>query len=473
MKRISLFCLIGAIGLLFSCTSDTITIKGKVKNAGGETVLYNRTIQGVYSMIPDTLHLQKDSSFIINVSSSEGERFSFFGLSMGQLGSFFSRPGTTEVEIDLLADDADTRLLVLDGKNRETELLLEVEQDRQKKKWKIAKDTNPASVCQKIVTLAKLYDKKLVDVDDVFRQKARQNIRMQLLFAFEQKFKEEYYRVYGQTKQEWINTFLKVIEFVELNNPNNVFSPVFTEVIQNVAEIQSFEIQKSAANTQSQDKKNEVLFGWYEKELQGLVREVALAQIILQDYKTEAYEESIEALYDRFLKLYPESLLKPFLEEAVAKNKFFNETVMSSNVHILDSEEIQSLNDLLSRYRGKVVYVDIWATWCWSCRKAFEHIAPLLQYAKERDIILLFISVDDLSKRSKWIKMANFYNLQGEHVIVNEAYESDLNEKFGTSGHLFLPHSAIINKKGEIQFRKAAGLEQFDKLKEQLEEALH
>ena len=71
MKRISLFCLIGAIGLLFSCTSDTITIKGKVKNVGGETVLYNRTIQGVYSMIPDTLHLQKDSSFIINVSSSE------------------------------------------------------------------------------------------------------------------------------------------------------------------------------------------------------------------------------------------------------------------------------------------------------------------------------------------------------------------------------------------------------------------
>jgi hypothetical protein len=47
----------------------------------------------------------------------------------------------------------------------------------------------------------------------------------------------------------------------------------------------------------------------------------------------------------------------------------------------------------------------------------------------------------------------------------------EIYEKFGRNGMLSIPHYAIVNKEGELQFPSAASPEDMDKLTEQLKEA--
>jgi hypothetical protein len=49
----------------------------------------------------------------------------------------------------------------------------------------------------------------------------------------------------------------------------------------------------------------------------------------------------------------------------------------------------------------------------------------------------------------------------------------EIYEKFGRNGMLSIPHYAIVNKEGELQFPSAASPEDMDKLTEQLKKPLN
>jgi thiol-disulfide isomerase/thioredoxin len=53
-------------------------------------------------------------------------------------------------------------------------------------------------------------------------------------------------------------------------------------------------------------------------------------------------------------------------------------------------------NDLrLSSYRGKVVLLDFWATWCDPCREEIPHLVELQQRYGDRGLQIIGVSMDD------------------------------------------------------------------------------
>lgn len=62
-----------------------------------------------------------------------------------------------------------------------------------------------------------------------------------------------------------------------------------------------------------------------------------------------------------------------------------------SKVGYLDSSGTQRM---LAEHIGKVVLVDVWATWCPPCRTSLPEIAALQQQGKREDYVVLAISVD-------------------------------------------------------------------------------
>lgn len=79
--------------------------------------------------------------------------------------------------------------------------------------------------------------------------------------------------------------------------------------------------------------------------------------------------------------------------------------------------------------------------------------------------------MDTPQKADLWKKMVGHYNLKGEHAIINEAFKMEIYDTFGWDGSLSIPHYAIVNKEGTLQFKSAAGPEDMTKLTEQLKEA--
>lgn len=478
LKQLSFWGLACIVGGLSSCTEQSVTITGKVKNAEGKVIVYYSTVDGIHNaMSKDTLHLQEDSTFLLTLTSTSPEKVNFILWGKHALGSVYAQPGLTEVEIDAAFADGIQFKKGLVAENKIIKELNTLDKEvfnlraRQGDAFDVSKDTVATSVYEKLIAYTQVLEKQLVGVDDAFRNRAIQDIRMQLLLAFENQFFATSYRASEATKKEWNEVFFKVIDYVDLNNPDNVSSSAFPEAIQNQLGILIYSINKPDKLPENTNERIKMYFDQYEASLQGRVQEVALANIFIEDYERETFATDIPELYERFKALHPQSSLMPYLDKAVEKNKHFNQTTLSEDIHIINSDSIRSFKEVTDLFPGKVIYIDVWATWCGPCRESFAYIKPLQQYAKEKDVVLLYVSIDRPEKAELWKKMTGYYDLKGEHVIINEFFKMDIYNTFGNNGSLSIPHYAIVNTKGELQFPSAANPKEVDKLIQQLEAA--
>jgi peroxiredoxin len=98
-----------------------------------------------------------------------------------------------------------------------------------------------------------------------------------------------------------------------------------------------------------------------------------------------------------------------------------------------------SLND----YRGQVVLLNFWATWCAPCRKEMPSIQTLWDHYKAKDFVVLAVSEDDTERK----QIANFIS----KIKVNFPILLDHDLKIGDSYRLpGLPTSYLIGRDGNI-----------------------
>lgn len=55
----------------------------------------------------------------------------------------------------------------------------------------------------------------------------------------------------------------------------------------------------------------------------------------------------------------------------------------------------ESLPAVLSQYRGQVVVLNFWATWCGPCREEFPHLVRLHQELGKRGLTVMTVSMDE------------------------------------------------------------------------------
>ena len=107
-----------------------------------------------------------------------------------------------------------------------------------------------------------------------------------------------------------------------------------------------------------------------------------------------------------------------------------------------------SLTDLsgnkldLATYRGKVVLLDFWATWCAPCRAEIPRLVDLQNRYRDRGLRIIGISLDDDAK-----PVAKFYE-QFKIDYPVAMGDADLAERYG--GILGLPVSFLIGCDGRI-----------------------
>lgn len=120
----------------------------------------------------------------------------------------------------------------------------------------------------------------------------------------------------------------------------------------------------------------------------------------------------------------------------------------------------------LSSLRGKVVYVDYWASWCVPCRRSFPWMNDMQARYKDKGLAIVAISVDnDIAAAKRFLAKtpANF--------IVAYDPESVTADALDLPG---MPTSFLIDRKGQIVwrhvgFRDADKAKNEAKIKEQLQ----
>lgn len=120
---------------------------------------------------------------------------------------------------------------------------------------------------------------------------------------------------------------------------------------------------------------------------------------------------------------------------------------------------------IISKFRGKVLLVDFWATWCGPCRAANKEMKPMKETLKEKDIVYVYIT-SETSDRTTWEQMIP--DLKGEHFYLTEEQWEYLGNSLDISG---VPTYYIIDREGNTAFR-SVGYPGTSKMKEELEKAL-
>ena len=123
------------------------------------------------------------------------------------------------------------------------------------------------------------------------------------------------------------------------------------------------------------------------------------------------------------------------------------------------------LQTILNRYKGKVVLIDIWATWCGPCRQGHMLMAPMKQEMKGKSIQFVYITSPS-SPLKTWQEMIK--DIDGDHYyLTKEQYNYILN-KYESDG---IPTYAIYDAEGQQTF-KNIGFPGVDKMKEEIGKTL-
>ena len=68
---------------------------------------------------------------------------------------------------------------------------------------------------------------------------------------------------------------------------------------------------------------------------------------------------------------------------------------MASRIFADSSGNLHSLGEIIEQQKGKVVYLDFWATWCMPCLQSMPAAKTLAQNLKDLPIIFVYIALDD------------------------------------------------------------------------------
>ena len=110
----------------------------------------------------------------------------------------------------------------------------------------------------------------------------------------------------------------------------------------------------------------------------------------------------------------------------------------------------------LSQFRGKVVVVDCWASWCGPCRAENPNMVTLYNANKDKDFTILGVSLDKPNEKDKWVKAIADDKLTWNHVSDLKYWQSKICDLYVISS---IPETILIDKDGKIVARGLRGEE--------------
>jgi thiol-disulfide isomerase/thioredoxin len=183
----------------------------------------------------------------------------------------------------------------------------------------------------------------------------------------------------------------------------------------------------------------------------GLMYDILIAKSLYRfmkhDYKS--YKSMETQMYDRIENQFIKNLI--YSEQLNFYNKL-DTSKLSENIHIYDYRNETKSPDLLrlltSKYKGKVIYVDNWASWCRPCIEEMPHSVHLQEDYINKDVVFVYLCQPDKYKNDLAESLILKNQIPGEHYLMNQQLANPTFYIFRNGGSV--PSYLLINKNGEV-----------------------
>jgi len=147
-----------------------------------------------------------------------------------------------------------------------------------------------------------------------------------------------------------------------------------------------------------------------------------------------------------------------FREKILEAQKFYTELSgrsmeyvesLKNTDHLIEAKNADSLwLELIRPYKGKIIYVDFWGTWCAPCKMEMEYVADLKKQFIGKDVIFMYLA--NGSPEESWKNVIKNYSLTGENVVqyrLPGEQQAMIERRFGVKS---FPTYMIVDKNGNI-----------------------
>jgi len=148
------------------------------------------------------------------------------------------------------------------------------------------------------------------------------------------------------------------------------------------------------------------------------------------------------------------------LKKVSEKNKRTEQTLklteaenQSKNILYLADNELKKLSDikllnyLSEKYQDKILYIDVWTTWCGPCLEEFKSAPNLHNYFKNKDVVFINLCLE--SNIDNWKPTIVKNNVSGENYFLDDNASKLFRAENNLSGY---PSYLILDKKGVIYY---------------------
>ncbi len=193
----------------------------------------------------------------------------------------------------------------------------------------------------------------------------------------------------------------------------------------------------------------------FRKHLNGLVKKYSGAaldhllsmkfyDLLENDNRMDVFEE----LYPKYEKMMNECFRK------INQRKYVELKGEEKNMEEENKAETRSVpvfQQVLKKHKGKIIYIDILATWCGPCLMELPYSAKLKKEFTGKDVAFVYFCVK--SKKQKWESIISDNRIKGDPYLLTDSQYDILSEKFDITG---IPRYILVNKEGKVVDKDAA-----------------
>lgn len=153
---------------------------------------------------------------------------------------------------------------------------------------------------------------------------------------------------------------------------------------------------------------------------------------------------------EEYEKIAP--IIKPFMISDASKAFLLDyEKVLHKNVGQKGLEfTYKDINDKpvsFSDFKGKFVYIDLWATWCGPCKAEIPHMKKIEEDYHGKNIVFISLSLDKPKDAQKWKDFVTKEQLKGIQLMADKDFGSDVAKNYDVNA---IPRFLLFDTKGNI-----------------------
>lgn len=327
----------------------------------------------------------------------------------------------------------------------------------------------------------RLYDARLVDSN--FFNFYKKNIDYLYATILVNKMADRFYPVTypknhpayrADYPEEYAKYWDAILEHFPLNDSSLLSIPAYEWYAENMINVNAYRKRWEKGDTA---RRNEDAFirgkfddiSYYFKGELGVITR---ARQLFSMYIQEQFEKTLIDIFDDFSKQTAALPYLPYLLPYHQKMKIFHGVVTATKNQginfVKNATQINSFEKLKEVFKGKKLYIDVWATWCGPCKEAFKYKDDAGKILASKSVELLYISMDMPAREEQWRKMIHYYQLSGYHIRTSDALRNDMMKLFWDGNSYAIPRYIIIDENGVVQEPNAAHPSDIKRLQEQV-----